>query len=409
MPNLNIQANEIDVINNKTLRIVPDFINEREYFSSANGQPITITQHQTLLQTNNTYDGSPISVYMGTYINNGFDAKIIKANSDFGVGSIIQQLDGKTGVLLKKSGVVHIARDLNGAGYTSSSDKHNYAAYVGFETNPKSNIPEGYDMDYGSAYDNYGVIGLNGNGKFVMDILKTSSSYKTFCPKYNDEIHLGEDSHRWKNLYLSGGANALGVVTASDLHTTGGNVALYTNSNKTTRKVLLANTGYLKLGSTHIDDSYNIYLNGTNITTTSTSGYFAGVVLQGKGASSSDIRLKNIIEDLSEEESIKILKDYRAVKFYWKNDEEKNIMYGTVAQDLRDSLLKNNIQNPGLVLNYNMKTEKLSYDLNDPETDDMSYSVDYTSLINPLIKGWQAHEKEIAELKEEIKKLKGGK
>ena len=65
----------------------------------------------------------------------------------------------------------------------------------------------------------------------------------------------------------------------------------------------------------------------------------------------------------------------------------------------------NNISNrPWLQWHYN-NDDNVYYNINEPETDNMTYEINYSSLVPLLIKGWQINENKISQLKNKIKEL----
>ena len=124
-------------------------------------------------------------------------------------------------------------------------------------------------------------------------------------------------------------------------------------------------------------------------------------------ANTSDRRKKKYIEDTTEYEAISILKNIKIRNFIYKEDIGYNnlVQNGIFAQDLRDIMKYYNISNrPWLQWHYN-NDDNVYYDINEPETDNMTYEINYSSLIPLLIKGWQINENKISQLKNKIKEL----
>lgn len=121
----------------------------------------------------------------------------------------------------------------------------------------------------------------------------------------------------------------------------------------------------------------------------------------------SDRRVKDNITDLLDKEAKIILSEAKVKKFIYKRDLDKNnLQYGIIAQDLRDTLINNNL-GYRTILRITDKKDKITNltDLETPE-EKVEYGVDYVQYIPLLIKGWQDHEKEIISLKNEIQNLK---
>lgn len=112
----------------------------------------------------------------------------------------------------------------------------------------------------------------------------------------------------------------------------------------------------------------------------------------------SDRRDKNDLGDLPADEALLLLSNFLAKKFTYKNDPTSAVQYGGYAQDVRDTLIETGIGYRGL-LNVSIKeTEETTQDLQFAE-DLVTYGLDYTQYIAPLIVGWQSHNTAIEELK----------
>lgn len=147
-------------------------------------------------------------------------------------------------------------------------------------------------------------------------------------------------------------------------------------------------------------------------------------------STTSDKRIKNDKGMLSVEETKNILTELKIVNFNYKLDEENEIKQnvehcGVYAQDVRDLLLKYNYKNRNL-LSMTIKNNQLqdegqlyeggeeelipitpdiSSDITIPEEEVDLYQMNYIALVSYLVKGWQIHEQEIQQLKEQIKVL----
>ena len=100
-----------------------------------------------------------------------------------------------------------------------------------------------------------------------------------------------------------------------------------------------------------------------------------------------------------------ILNQTRTVKYSMLDDSEDVVQYGVFAQDVRDMLRDNGIGYRS-VLNIGLTdgSEQTTTNLYESE-DKVSYSIDYTQFVAPLIKGWQYHDQLISDLQQEIKEL----
>lgn len=131
--------------------------------------------------------------------------------------------------------------------------------------------------------------------------------------------------------------------------------------------------------------------------------------------SSSDRRLKDDLGLIPEEEALTLLKEVPIHNFVYKTDKDRTVQNGIIAQELRDILKTHGIGNrPYLMFEYNSADDmNIYHDINAPETDDMSYSIDYSKFTPLLWKGWQLHEEKlekalikINQLEEELKALR---
>lgn len=146
------------------------------------------------------------------------------------------------------------------------------------------------------------------------------------------------------------------------------------------------NSTYIKqFNSTASGYAYWIYKKISNIqfiTTTSASSVLIqkDLVVNGAINNSSDIKLKENIEDIKDDEYNEILK-VRAKKYNYINDENKKIRYGVIAQELENffpHLVSEIIEDDGSV----------------------TKSVNYIDMIPILLCKIQKMQKEIDELKE---------
>lgn len=117
----------------------------------------------------------------------------------------------------------------------------------------------------------------------------------------------------------------------------------------------------------------------------------------------SDIRQKKDIINLSIYEALNILTNVNIVNFKYKEDDRNLVQTGIIAQELRDILIKYNINyRPYLLIR---QGEEYVYDLKTPE-DEVSYGVDYSKFTPLLWKGWQIHDNQINKLTNTINQLK---
>ena len=135
------------------------------------------------------------------------------------------------------------------------------------------------------------------------------------------------------------------------------------------------------------EHAINTFVNSTSNSTIvafwNTNGIVGTINTSGSSTSyntSSDARLKNIT---GEAKGLEIINNLKPVEFEWKSSGEK--ADGLIAQEVE---------------------EVFPQAVSAPELDGEWYSVDYSKLVTPLIKGMQEQQKQIEELKKEIEALK---
>lgn len=122
------------------------------------------------------------------------------------------------------------------------------------------------------------------------------------------------------------------------------------------------------------------------------SWYFSEIrvdsVYYSKGLNKvSDRRSKENIQEISEDDTIDLLKNIKVKNFTYTFDKHKEKNYGIIAQDLRDYLIENN-KDIFAGLSISLKDGERVYDLKAKEAD-VTYAVDYTQFIPILIKAMQ--------------------
>lgn len=197
---------------------------------------------------------------------------------------------------------------------------------------------------------------------------------------FYDEIYGG---YKWELPYIT-------KTIHIDVSSSDGVLARFSNSQSVSLHATPSNSNHGLYSNSQ--SKWIAYMNtsGTTITTTS------------------DKRAKIDKGILSAEEAIDVLANINIVKFVMKDDVNENNLEqsGIYAQDLRDYLLQNNYNNRGyIVLQENDENANTSYDITQPESDEFTYTVDYTKFIPLLIKGWQEQKKEIDALKDRVNEL----
>ena len=146
------------------------------------------------------------------------------------------------------------------------------------------------------------------------------------------------------------------------------------------------------------------------------NGSTGTLAISGSYSSGSDRRLKNILGNTTNEETLAVLENVNIVNFSYKydNDIENNIRSGIIAQDLQQILEEHNIKNRAYLMTIDIpRNEALIEPEEDSEEepwgeDEMTkefLGISYVDLVPILIKGWQIHEQEIKELKARIQEL----
>ena len=124
--------------------------------------------------------------------------------------------------------------------------------------------------------------------------------------------------------------------------------------------------------------------NSTLVAFINDNGFVGGINTNGSATAfntSSDARLKNVLGDAK---GLEVINALNAVNFEWKSDGK--IQDGLIAQEV----------------------EKVFPDaVSEPELDGEWYSVDYSKLVTPLIKGMQEQQVIIEDLKARIETLEG--
>lgn len=199
--------------------------------------------------------------------------------------------------------------------------------------------------------------------------------------------------------------NGSKVVSASSLVVGNGEIEARTNGDTTARFYVQNNNNTADLRVTKNAGVYHANTKGSG-----TAKWLIYINTSGTvTANTSDRRKKKYIEDTTEYEATSILKNIKIRNFIYKEDIGYNnlIQNGIFAQDLRDIMKHYNISNrPWIQWHYN-NDDNVYYDINEPETNNMTYEINYSSLIPLLIKGWQINENKISQLKNKIEELEG--
>lgn len=194
------------------------------------------------------------------------------------------------------------------------------------------------------------------------------------------------------------------IKSCANVYCSGSSISVGTNSSDSTFSITAVN----KNNTADIRTTTN-----AGVYHSSSAGYSSAkwlIYINTSGtvtANTSDRRKKKYIEDTTETETLAVLKNIKVRNFIYKDDIGHNnlIQNGIFAQDLRDIMKKYNIDNRPW-LQYSLKdSDEIYYDVKAKETDDMTYEINYSSLIPLLIKGWQINENKINILQDKIKEL----
>lgn len=138
------------------------------------------------------------------------------------------------------------------------------------------------------------------------------------------------------------------------------------------------------------------------------ANFLGDITYSGNLTKSSDIREKNPLGDLTEEEMLAILSGSEMHKFTYKADESQIVNYGVYAQQLRDLLINSGLGHMAMIRMELKNTDnETTTDLTTDE-EKVKYTVDYLQYIPFLIAGWQYQQRKIAELERKILEMKEG-
>lgn len=122
-------------------------------------------------------------------------------------------------------------------------------------------------------------------------------------------------------------------------------------------------------------------------------------------ANTSDIRYKNVLGKLPDEEAIEILENVDIINFTYKKDQKGVVQNGISAQQLRDILINKNIGYRPYLSIAEKDGDETFEDITVDE-DKVVYSVDYGRMMPLVWKGWQIHNEQIKALCAENETLK---
>lgn len=153
-------------------------------------------------------------------------------------------------------------------------------------------------------------------------------------------------------------------------------------------------TGVISATSTISSDA-GLNANGTQGIYSGGNIYSAGTIATPNWSSASDRKLKQDIVDIPENDALALLNNMNPRYYKFKSDPETE-RTGFIAQEVLEVL-----ENTGLDTSLFVQT------ITNPMTQESHYGLNYTDMVAILWKGWQKHEREIAELKAEIAEMKG--
>ena len=259
---------------------------------------------------------------------------------------------------------------------------------------------DGFIAAYGGGKIGCWYLGATGNGALYNGM--TSMNDTT-----NDGVYIGSDGIAFGKgsfkVSKTGAVRANGISCAKNLTVTTDNAAkggIYTNGNISCVGNIVSSGGNVNVkgGVTAGGAVKGTYGTFSNTLSTSNGGgsitgnfYVSGYATMKGGYGTSDRRLKFDIRDLDADRAAILLKCMHPKSFKMISD-AKTKRIGFIAQDVQSVLFSNQLDRTLFV--------GKAIDPANPEKDPY-LTLNYSDLIGVLWKGWQIHEKEIAELKGE--------
>lgn len=248
---------------------------------------------------------------------------------------------------------------------------------------------EGFDDGGGqfrAAYGNYGVMFRNDGASAYLLITNSGDPYGSWRTTWPFTMDLATGS-----VSMSTGQQLKG---GTYIYSSSGNKRMIFNSND--RLIPTAASGSSSPNTVDLGSSDN---------------YFKTLYYGSSLTKKSDKRDKNDLGELPGAEAVLLLRHFRAKKFSYKSDPTGVIQYGGYAQDVRDTLIETGIGYRSIIDISVKATEEATQELQYPENL-VTYGLDYTQFVAPLIVGWQLHDttletlgRRAIELQEEINRV----
>ena len=234
-------------------------------------------------------------------------------------------------------------------------------------------LGDGRYSQFRAAYGNYGVMFRNdGNAAYLL-ITNAGDPYGQWRSTWPFIMDLASGSVEMRTgQQLKGGTY---------IYSSSGNKRMIFNSND--RLIPTAASGSSSPNTVDLGSGDNYF-----------KSLYYGTALTKK----SDRRDKNDLGDLPADEATLLLRRFKAKKFTYKKDQACAVQYGAYAQDIRDMLVETGIGYRSLIDISVRETEKATQELQFPENL-VTYGLDYTQFIAPLVVGWQSHDLALEGLK----------
>ena len=330
---------------------------------------------------------------------------------------------GRSALLSNTSGANNTALGSSALQANTTASNNTAVGYQAGYTNVTgaSNVFLGYVAGYSATGSNNVFIG-NGTG------YSTTGSSNTFIGRSSAGTGSGEDVTTGSKNTILGGYN--GNQGGLDIRTASNHIVL-SDGDGNPRGIFNAAGGFLVGTTTTIGSgsaqvsvegsggvvgafksvggsgnecvfNWNNATSGNNLFTsfyTETTATGRGSIDYNRAAgltrynTTSDATLKNIIGDSDGAKSVEILNSTRIREYSWKEDQANKPQIGVIAQELYETF-------SGAV---SVGGDKVSVDEEGNETTQyVPWAVDKTAFTFHLVKGWQAHERIIQELKAEF-------
>ena len=295
------------------------------------------------------------------------------------------------------------------------NENNNYVfAYGGYYNNQGESDYYGYQVNLRSKTSVY-LISRNGQSTDASTEARRSVrlySYQSndqagFIPAQADDdakINLGESTRRWRAIYGMNGYFSSGLTVSSGGATISGGLTV-SSSGITVTGGITVSSGSIIVNTGHIRPS---------TTQTSTDGQCLGTsnekwsrVFAANGTiQTSDYKEKIIKKKLSYNSKDFIMK-LQPVEYIRKNDSSKKLYLGLVAQDVYQVAKHFNKDLAMIDVAYKESGKEVLFkDVDSIDDEKLTWGLNYSELIAPLVATVQIQQKEIDELRAEVKKLK---